>query len=140
MKDVGKIWNWIHQDLKEIKKEDPQADLQDIFRYQQFRQGLMSDFVGDALTYLNSERGVKIRELIADHLDDFIKRNPQETDLHIVAHSMGSVILWDILSSDRFNSDDAAFKIRALVKGDSSNREQKVYLKSITTMGSPRRS
>ncbi len=138
LNDVGRMWNWIHQDLQEVKKEFPNLDIQTILRYQQFRQGFLSEFVGDAFTYLNQERGVKIRELIADQLEDFIRRNPEETDLHIVAHSLGSVILWDSLFSDRFDSDDAAFHIRSMIKGlgDSTSKRQ-VCLRSITTMGSP---
>ncbi|BAY10713.1 hypothetical protein [Calothrix sp. NIES-2098] len=43
---------------------------------------------------------------------------------------MGTVILWDILFSDKFQPRDPAFKIRSLIL-------EKVNLKSITTMGSP---
>ncbi len=100
LKDVGKMWNWIERDLQEIKKENPQADLQDIFRYQKFRKDFLFEFFGDAFTYLNSERGAEIRRLIADRLEDFIKQNPKENELHIVSHSLGSVILWDILFSE----------------------------------------
>ena len=138
LSDVGKIWNGINQDLQTLKTEDPSVDIGEIFRYQQFRQGLLSEFVGDAFTYLNPERGAKIRELIADHLYDFIRLNPEASDIHIVAHSLGSVILWDILFSDRFNDNDPAFKIRQIIKGLSHSSEtRKVVLRSITTIGSP---
>lgn len=33
LKDVGKIWNYIDQDLQELQKDNPQADLHDTFRY-----------------------------------------------------------------------------------------------------------
>ncbi|MGB7444259.1 MAG: hypothetical protein WA919_24595 [Coleofasciculaceae cyanobacterium] len=36
LKDVGKIWNWINQDLQKVKKDHPQANIDDIFRYRQF--------------------------------------------------------------------------------------------------------
>jgi hypothetical protein len=138
LRDVGKMWNWIDQDLQEIHKENPKADLQDIFRYQKFRKDFLFEFFGDAFTYLNSERGAKIRELIANQLEDFIKLNPRENELHIVSHSLGSIILWDILFSDKFKSNDPAFKIRAMLEGMGDSTEgRKVYLSSITTMGSP---
>ena len=54
LKDVGKMWNWIEQDLQEIQKENSQADLDDIFRYQKFRKDFLFEFFGDAFTYLNS--------------------------------------------------------------------------------------
>jgi hypothetical protein len=138
LRDVGKMWNWIEQDLHEFQKEHPQTDPHDLFRYQKFRKDFLFEFFGDAFTYFNSERGSKIRELIANQLEDFIKQNPKETEFQIVAHSLGTVILWDILFSERFNSDDPAFKIREMIEGlGNSSEYRKVYLGSITTMGSP---
>ncbi len=138
LSDVGKMWNWIHQDLQEIKKQNPNVDIQDIFRYQKFREGFLSKFVGDFFTYLNPERGAQIRKLIAQQLYDFLKKNPNENDLHIIAHSLGTVILWDVLFSERFSHKDPAFYIRSMIHGLSdANAPRKVYLKSITTMASP---
>jgi hypothetical protein len=138
LKDVGKMWDWIEGDFQEIKKENPKVDLHDIFRYQKFRKEFLFEFFGDAFTYLNSEHGAEIRRLIADQLEYFIKRNPQENELHIVTHSLGSVILWDILFSKNFKSDDPAFKIRRMMEElENSSESVKVYLSSITTMGSP---
>jgi hypothetical protein len=82
LKDVGKMWNWIEQDLQEFQEENSQSDLHDIFRYQKFRKDFLFEFFGDAFTYLNSERGTEIRRLIAYQLEDFIKLNPQENELH----------------------------------------------------------
>ncbi|MEW5860815.1 MAG: hypothetical protein AB1861_26160 [Cyanobacteriota bacterium] len=136
--DLDKIWNVIHQDLQELKKEYSQTSIDDIFRYKELRQGFLSQFGGDFLTYFNPERGEAIRKLIAQQLYDFLKKNPEETELHIVAHSLGSVILWDVLFSERFSPQDPAAYIRAMIHGFSSSAKvKKVTLKSITTMGSP---
>lgn len=130
LNNKDKIWNYIHQDLENNKRENPHVNNQEIFRGQDLRQDFISHFVGDALTYLNPERGAKIRETIADHLEDFIKKYPRDKELHFIAHSMGTVVLFDILFSEQFKSEDAAFKIRSLIK-------ENTQLKSITTMGSP---
>ena len=138
LKDVGKMWNWIEQDLQEFQEENSQSDVNDIFRYQKFRKDFLFEFFGDAFTYLNSDRGAEIRRLIAYQLEDFIKLNPKENELHIVSHSLGSIILWDILFSDKFKPNDPAFKIRTLIEGlGSASEGRKVYLSSITTIGSP---
>lgn len=138
LRDVGKMWNRIHQDLQEIRREDPKADIDDIFRYRKFREGFLSEFVGDFFSYLNPERGATIRRLIAEQLQDFLRKNPDETELHVISHSLGGVILWDVLFSERFSSEDPAFDIRAMIDGFSpSGQMRKVKLKSITTMGSP---
>ncbi|HEY9909421.1 MAG TPA: hypothetical protein V6D18_17660, partial [Thermosynechococcaceae cyanobacterium] len=63
---------------------------------------------------------------------------PFEEDLHIVAHSLGSIILWDILFSEAFDVSDPAFYVRHAIKGLSERSEgRKVKLRSITTLGSP---
>ncbi|MEQ9358150.1 hypothetical protein [Coleofasciculus chthonoplastes] len=138
LNDVGKIWNCIHQDLQELKKEYPKTSPDDIFRYREFREGFLSEFGGDFLSYLNPERGAAIRNLIAQQLADFLTKNPTETELHIITHSLGSVILWDILFSERFSPEEPAHDIRAMIHGlNQSEPMRKVHLKSITTMGSP---
>lgn len=138
LSDVSKMWNWIYQDLQEIKKNYPQAKVEDIFRYQKFREGFLSEFIGDFFTYFNTERGETIRRMIFQQLDDFIKDHPKEDELHIVAHSLGTVVLWDVLFSERFSDRDPALDIRKMINNLSgSNTAPKVNLSSITTMGSP---
>jgi hypothetical protein len=132
-KQTGQLWNWIHQDLQELKRSHPQVDIQDAFRYQALREDFLSQFFGDALTYFNPERGQAIRDAIADQLYQFLKHHPDEDELHLITHSLGSVILWDVLFSDRFACDDPAYTIRSLI----STSKQKMRLKSITTMGAP---
>jgi hypothetical protein len=138
LKQTGQIWNWIHQDLQDLKRNYPQVDVGDVFRYQEFRQDFISEFFGDILTYFNTERGRKIRELIAQALRDLIRISPKDDELHIITHSLGSVILWDVLFSEEFKSDDPAYEIRSMINSPNYlNDGRKIYVKSITTMGSP---
>lgn len=135
--DKGKLWNWIHQDLKDLKNRHPQVDVRDVFRYQEYREDFITDFFGDILTYFNTDRGRDIRDDIANQLYKFIKLHSGE-ELHIVSHSLGTVILWDVLFSDRFQSDDPACDIRRMLKSvDYNSNCQSFLLKSIVTMGSP---
>lgn len=136
-KQTGQMWNWIHQDLQTLKTSSPYVDMQDIFRYQDIREDFISQFFGDALTYFNTERGFVIRDILADQLYQFLKHYPQEAELHIVSHSLGSVILWDVLFSNRFANDDPAHTIRSLITPSIQSHTGKVQLKSLTTMGSP---
>ncbi|MBK1988987.1 alpha/beta hydrolase [Sphaerospermopsis aphanizomenoides BCCUSP55] len=130
LNNKGKVWNFIHQDLQKFQQENPYVESQYILRGKDLREGFISDFVGDAFTYLNFQIGKKIRQSITEHLEDFITNHSQEKELHIIAHSMGTVILWDMLFSDNFENNDPAFKFRELIN-------DQVQLKSITTMGSP---
>ena len=139
--DIGKIWNGIDEDLAAVKKKYPKIDREEIFRYRTFREGLFSQFLGDFFTYMNPDKGREIRKTIAQQLYNFIKENPNDSELHIVAHSLGTVILWDILFSDRFSAKDPALSIRAMIRELENQTDVKlkhqVNLKSITLMGSP---
>ena len=138
LSDVDKMWNCIYQDVELARKNTPQIPSEEIFRYQKFRKGFLSEFIGDVFTYFNLERGLAIRKKIAQQLYDFLKNYPDDEELHIIAHSLGSVILWDILFSDRFNAKDPAFYVRSMIGScNEPNVNRKVYLKTITTMGSP---
>jgi hypothetical protein len=138
LKQTGQIWNWIHQDLQNFKHSFPQIDVREVFRYQEFREDFISQFFGDALTYFNTYRGEHIRDELANQLYQFLKHHPDERELHLVTHSLGSVILWDVLFSERFACDDPAYIIRSLLTPSlNSSNDAKIRLASITTMGSP---
>jgi hypothetical protein len=97
--------------------------------------------MGDFFTYMNPDKGRKIRKTIAEQLHNFIKQNPNDSEIHIVAHSLGTVILWDILFSDRFSAKDPALSIRAMIRELENQTDVKlkhqVNLSSITLIGSP---
>jgi hypothetical protein len=62
-----------------------------------------------------------------------VQAHPAEKELHIVAHSLGTVILWDVLFSEHFDPNDPAHTIRYLI----GKERGKLSLSSVTTMGSP---
>lgn len=133
LNDRDKIWRDIEDNLRELTQENQEIDLNNVFRYQEIREGFISDFFGDILTYFNQKRGWKIRKLIAEQLKEYLREYPEEKELHIIAHSLGTVIIWDTLFSDRFEEDDPAFHIREMI----NHNPNAINLKSITTMGSP---
>jgi hypothetical protein len=136
--NTHEVWDWVQQDLEAFKWDHPQIDIDDVFHYRQRREQLISGFFNDIFYYLNSKQGREVRRIIAVQLLNFLKDSPLDEDLHIVAHSLGSVILWDILFSETFAPNDPAFYIRNVIKGLSGpGAGRKVKLRSITTLGSP---
>ncbi|WP_421656360.1 hypothetical protein [Leptothermofonsia sp. ETS-13] len=136
--NTNKVWDWVQQDLEVFQLEHPLIDIDDIFHYRQRREQLITGVFNDIFTYLNSTRGREVRRIIAVQFLNFLADTPFEEDLHIVAHSLGSIILWDILFSDAFAPNDPAFYIRNVIKGLSgSSQGRKVRLRSVTTLGSP---
>lgn len=136
--NTDELWDWVQQDLEAFKWDYPQVDLDDIFHYRQRRQQLISGFFNDIFNYLNSSQGREVRRTIAVQFLNFLTATPLEEDLHIVAHSLGCVILWDILFSEKLDVNDPAFYVRNAILGlSASDRGRRVKLRSLTTMGSP---
>ena len=138
LSDMDRMWNSIEQDLRLVKQRIPESDSEKLFQYKKFRETFLAEFVGDMFTYLNEDRGYSIRQTLHHQLASFIDDNPQETELGIVTHSLGSVIFWDTFFSNRFENGDPAFAIRDLIQGlAKENSHRQVYLRNVTTMGSP---
>ena len=137
LKDIPPLWNWVQQDL-DLFQKSCKFDVEDVFQYIKHREFFINHFFGDLFTYLNTDYGKEIRSIIARQLLELIRRYPEENELHVVAHSLGGVILWDILFSERFEISDPAFEIRSVIKGlTRANHSRQIALGSITTMGTP---
>src|SRR5579883_743873 len=135
---TDQLWDWIQQDLAAFKWDYPQIEIEDVFHYSQRREQLITGFFNDIFSYLNTRQGREVRRAIAVQFLSFLADNPLEDDLHIVAHSLGSVILWDILFSENFEASDPAFYVRNVIRGLSGpGTGRKVKLRSVTTLGSP---
>lgn len=136
--NTNEIWDFIQQDLEAFKWDNPQIDIDDVFHYRQRREQLISGFFHDIFEYLSPQRGKEIRRTVARQFLNFLTDNPHDEDLHIVVHSLSSVILWDMLFSDQYHSSDPAAYVRGVIKGLSPVSEgRKVKLRSITTLGCP---
>jgi len=101
----------------------------DIYRYREQRSQFINNFLGDFLVYQNKDKGRQIRRILLEQLEQYLTDHPNETELHFVAHSLGSLILWDLLFVEDLERDDPAFAFR--------ERAGSITVKSISTLGSP---
>ncbi len=126
----NQVIGYIEKDFSRACKLHQEYTLQsDIYRYQKQRKKFISNFLGDFLVYQNIERGNTIRKTIYEQFKQYTEDHPKQKEVHFVTHSLGSIILWDLLFSDPQDSRDPAFFFQAkLIDLD---------LVSITTMGSP---
>ena len=112
------------------------------FWFREFRETVVLQFVGDAALYLSRYVGSKVADRIKDQALEGLSNSSEGDRLHLVTHSIGTVILFDILFSHRW--DDASIPgyqsvnaIRNVIFGIPPNPRQGIKLGSITTMGSP---
>lgn len=58
---MSHIWNWIDTDIDKLKEDQSAENSNDLFRYRNLREGPISAFVGDTMSYLSNQRGHSIR-------------------------------------------------------------------------------
>jgi triacylglycerol esterase/lipase EstA (alpha/beta hydrolase family) len=118
---TDQLFNWVRSDIKEITNRHP--DLKgkgdDIYRYQELREDFIGKFFGDFLTYMHTEKGAEIRKQIFDQFQAFVKQHPRNQQVVIVAHSLGTLILWDLLFAQNLPPADPAYEFRQLFHDES---------------------
>jgi hypothetical protein len=112
--------------------------------FKQLRQTVLIRSAGDVALYITRVIGSEVARRVAQKIATISKPTCDDR-LHLVTHSLGTIILFDILFSARWQNPTApgypeVMAIRDAVYGItglSGNCEQGVLLGSITTMGSP---
>ncbi len=112
------------------------------FWFREFRETTLLQFTGDTALYLSRNVGSQVVDIIKDQTLQGLSNCTPDDRLHLVTHSLGTVILFDILFSSRWaESDvpgyDSATAIRNIIFGVPPNPTQGIKIGSITTMGSP---
>ncbi len=113
--------------------------------FREFREKQILQFAGDAALYISRHVGAQlVKKLKADALTAIGTPNSDDR-LHLVTHSWGTVIIFDILFAGRWDDPNAPGhdEVMALrdaifgIPGKNPNPHQGIQLASIHTMGSP---
>ncbi len=110
--------------------------------FQDTRQNTILHFMGDAALYISRSVGSKIVETLRKQIEDGLKNASQGDRLHLVAHSWGTFILFDILFAARWNDTNitahkSVMAIRKCFYGLEPNPEEGIRISTIHTMASP---
>jgi hypothetical protein len=113
--------------------------------FQDFRRKQIIPFTGDAALYISRYIGSEVVTLLRKQAEEILRAcDPARDRLHLVAHSWGTVILFDILFAGRWDNsdipgyDDAQIIRRAIFGlGVGNEKKQGIRIASIHTMGSP---
>lgn len=106
------------------------------------RQNAILHFMGDAALYISRSVGSKIVEALRIQIEHGLENASKGDRLHLVTHSWGTFILFDILFAARWNDTTipghkSAMAIRRCFDGLEPNPEEGIRLVSIHTMASP---
>ncbi|GAC1396982.1 MAG: hypothetical protein NVSMB49_02060 [Ktedonobacteraceae bacterium] len=116
------------------------------FWFKKMRSTVLLEFAGDVALYMSRYVGAKVADKLKE---DAVKQlapamlNPDcEDRLHLIAHSLGTVVLFDILFSARWDQEgipgyESVKTLREGIYGVEPNWQQGIRLASISTMGSP---
>ncbi|BAY34354.1 hypothetical protein NIES2107_62590 [Nostoc carneum NIES-2107] len=114
------------------------------FWFRDFRTEQILEFVGDAALYLSRHVGTQVVQRFKSEAFSVLQGANTSDRLHVITHSWGTVILFDILFARRWESHDLEDETIKLVKdlrnvlfGLAPNPQSGIPLASIHTMGSP---
>lgn len=138
-------WGDVFDDLeRELLQQWEQSPSWYKLGFQNIREKQLLQFTGDGALYISRRAGIRVVEKLRTQLLAAFGAGPYDQDdcFHLVTHSMGTVILFDILFSRRWEPTYAGGyrgveEIRKLVYGLEPNPKKGVRLSSIHTMGSP---
>jgi hypothetical protein len=144
LKKIALYWgNVSEEEEQKLLQTYQSSSIWEQLWFRQFRQKQIMQFVGDGALYISRYCGSKVADALKEQAIAGLQGyDPQEDRLHIVTHSMGTVILFDILFSARWDPDNAPGHasvevIRGGLFGVLPNLTQGIRLGSICTMGSP---
>jgi len=144
LKPVSLYWGDVNKDKEEeLKSNLKDSQAWDKLWFKDFRTKQLLQFSGDATLYISRHIGsLVVKALKNGALQGLKGYNPFEDRLHLVTHSWGTVILFDILFADRWEDPNIpgyqdAQDIRRSLFGLPPEAEKGIRLASIHTMGSP---
>lgn len=154
LKPVILYWGNVGEDsTNSLLSELQNASTWDKFWFRKLRTEEFLPFVGDAAIYLSRFVSSTIVRQITDQAinqmeisSEEIKNPPEGDRLHLVTHSWGTVVLFDILFASRWENSGVPEETRQLIEnirrgffgvGAGEEKNYGIPLASIHTMGSP---
>lgn len=146
LRKVALYWGDVNADsLQELTSALQASSVWSKLWFQDFRKKQLLQFAGDAALYISRHVGslavTQMREQALKGLQDY---QPGQDRLHLVTHSWGTVILFDVLFANRWTEREVPLEgresvqaVRARVLGLDPNPADGLRLASIHTMGSP---
>jgi len=135
----GDVANAEEDQLKQTYEQSPTWPQ---FWFRDVRETLLLQFVGDWALYTSRYVGAKIVQTLKDQLVTVLHASQPEDRLHLVTHSFGAIILFDLLFSSRWDPPDVpghanVMLIRDALYGIDPNSAHGLRTASVHTMGSP---
>lgn len=145
LKSIPLYWGGVNKNAEEelLNKLKSQDDCWQKLWFKQFRETTLLQFAGDAALYISRTVGSKVvKKLYEDMKKKGLHNAGSQDRLHLVTHSWGTVILFDVLFAERWNDEkieghEYVRDIRSYFYGVEPHAKDGIRVSSIHTMGSP---
>lgn len=143
LKFIPLYWGDVNlEEEQKILGKLQKSDKWDQLWFQDFRSKQLMQFVGDAALYISRHVSSNVIKELAKQIKRELPQPVLEDRLHLVSHSWGTIILFDVLFAARWDDPnipafDSVQTIRQSIFGVKPERERGIRLASIHTMGSP---
>lgn len=112
------------------------------FWFRSLRETALLQFIGDAALYMSRPVGAKIVTTLEAQIHEGLKMVQAGDRVHLIAHSFGAIILFDMLFASRWDPQDepgheSIMRIRELMYGVDPAPQDGFRLASIHTLGAP---
>jgi len=112
------------------------------FWFRSLRETALLQFIGDAALYMSRSVGAKVVSTLEEQIREGLKNVQAGDRVHLVAHSFGAIILFDMLFASRWDPPDepgheSIMRIRELMYGVDPAPQDGFRLASISTLGAP---
>lgn len=145
LKMIPLYWGNVNDDLEnELLKTYRASQYWEKLSFREIREKQLLQFTGDAALYISRYAGTRVVEALLEEVTRVLRPGTYtpEDRLHLVTHSLGTVILFDVLFSARWEASNAGGyqgveNIRKAIYGLNPDPKDGLSLSSIHTMGSP---
>jgi len=143
LKKIALYWGDVAQVQEDkLKNTYLRSETWPTFWFLNARENLLLQFIGDTVLYISRYIGAQIVMTLKNQIGDGLKGYQSDDRLHLVTHSLGTIILFDLLFSSRWEAPEApgrdnAAWIRNVFYGVLPNPSQGIRVASVHTLGSP---
>ncbi|YAF94487.1 MAG: hypothetical protein AB3A66_18035 [Nodularia sp. CChRGM 3473] len=143
LKKIALYWGDVNdQEQKNLRTKLKASSLWEQMWFRTFREQQIIQFAGDAALYISRHVGSKVVNRLKTQAAEGLKNIQPDDCVHLVTHSWGTVILFDILFASRWDeprlpAHQDVMDIREAIYGINPNPDKGIKIASIHTMGSP---
>jgi hypothetical protein len=107
--------------------------------YRPLRERVLLPFMGDLANYTSRHAGLRVIKAICDVVLSHLSKIDRDMPVYLVTHSLGTVILFDLLFAERWNDNEfmEVRELRRSLYGVKPHKREGARVAGIYTMGSP---